>query len=279
MRRLKEFLNWPELKRQPPPRIAIAIVVVGILACGVAALATAGKFSGEYAHLEWVKEAKIPDSDTAKVPGGDQKMQLIDAKLRTTGINVSGYNLYQVAATVKIDAEAPLKKARIKCAISVPHGIEISHSAGGLRTLYPRSSEGIFSQEVPETLLIDFSSHGAEDAVVEVGDIGKRFTSEEGVKLEWPEYEVGTEHLDYFIAGKPKENLELPFYAIWRSLGVVPKANVSCTVETAAGKATVTTKGGLKKLPPPIDEEAEEEKQELREAEEEESDEAGGESE
>jgi hypothetical protein len=162
--------------------------------------------------------------------------------------------------------------------MSVPRGVEIGHSSQGLRTLYPRSSEGIFSQEAPETLLVDFSSHSSELAVVEVGDYTNRFTNEKGVKLEWGEFEEGTEHLKYFIAGKPKNDLELPFYAVWRAT-VPPKATTTCTLETAAGKSTVKTTGELRHLPPPIDEEAEEEEQERREEEEGETDEAGGEGE
>ncbi len=258
------------------------IVVIGLLACVVAALGSTDRGSGEEAHLEWVKHAKIPDSAPAKVPGGDQQMQLVDGELRATGTNIGGYSLYLVTNTLKIGAEAPIKKSRILCSMSVPSGVEIGHSGGGLRTLYPRSAEGIFSQEAPEFLKVDFSSHSSEFAAVEVGDVTSRFTNEQGVKLEWPAYEEGTEHLKYFIAGRPKKDLELPFYAIWRAT-VTPKATTSCRLETGAGKATVTAKGGLQHMPPPIDEEAEEEEQERREetekAEEEETDEAGGEGE
>jgi hypothetical protein len=278
----REQIGVEELKRERPPRGAIVIVAIGLVACVVAVLASTGKGEGEAAHLEWVKEAKIADSDAVKVPGADQEMQLVKGKLRATGTNVSGYSLYQVAQTLKIGAEAPLKKSRVICSMSVPEGVEIGHSSQGLRTLYPRSSEGIFSQEAPETLLVDFSSHSSELAVLEVGDYTSRFTTEKGVKLEWGEFEAGTEHLKYFIAGKPKNDLELPFYAVWRAT-VAPKATTTCTLETAAGKSTVKTTGELQHLPPPIDEEAEEEEQERREeeasAEEGETDEAGGEGE
>jgi hypothetical protein len=263
----REAIGVDELKRDRPPRAAVVIVVIGLVACLVAALATTGKGSGEAAHLEWVKEAKVADSEAVKVPGGSQEMQLTNGKLRATGTNVSGYSLFQVAETLKFGAEAPLKKARVICAMAAPHGVEIARSSGGLRTLYPRSSEGIYSQEVPETVLVNFSSHSSELAVLEVGDYAKRFTNEQGVKVEWPEYEEGTEHLEYFIAGKPKTELELPFFAIWRST-VVPKLTTSCTVETSAGKATATTTGELQHPPPPIDEEKEEEEQERREEEE-----------
>ena len=41
--------------------------------------------------------------------------------------------------------------------------------------------------------------------MLEPKDLPAAFTTERGVKLEWPEYQVGTEHLKYFIAGgKPK---------------------------------------------------------------------------
>lgn len=277
----RQLIGLDELKREPPPRGAIVIVVIGLLACVVAAVATTDEASGE-AHLEWVQQTKIADSAPARVPGSDQEMQLVKGEMRATGTNVSGYSLYLVTQTLKIGAEAPLKKSHIVCAMSVPNGVEIGHSAGGLRTLYPRSAEGIYTQEVPEALKVDFSSHASEYAAVEVGDVVPRFTNEKGVKVEWPEFEPRTEHIEYFIAGKPKQDLELPFYAIWRSTAV-PKATTACTLETGAGKATVKAKGELRHLPPPIDEEAEEEAQERREEEEttaeEEADEAGGEGE
>ncbi|MBS1880731.1 MAG: hypothetical protein JST31_14565 [Actinobacteria bacterium] len=259
----RELIGIDELKRDRPPRGAVVVVIVGLIACVVAVLAATERGEGEAAHLEWVKEAKIPDSQAVKVPGGDQKMQLTSGKIRATSTNVSGYSLYQVVQTLEIGAEAPVKKARVHCAIAAPHGVEIGHSSQGLRTLYPRSSEGILGQEVPETLLVKFSSQSSELAVLEVGDVAPAWSTEKGVKVEWPEFEEGTEHLDYFIAGKPKQDLKLPFYAVWRST-VVPKAKTSCTLETSAGKSTVETNAELKKIPPPINEEAEAEEQERR---------------
>ena len=106
-------------------------------------------------------------------------------------------------------------------------------------------------------VLLDFSSHGDELAVLEVEDLPNRFTTERGVKLEWPKYEVGTEHLEYFLpAGKPKQDLELPFDTVWKTTAI-PAAKVACTLTTGAGKATVQTAGALKKISPPIDEEKE----------------------
>jgi hypothetical protein len=253
-----------------PPRGALIVVAIGLVACLVAALASTGKGSGEAANLEWVQSGTGPASKPAPVPGGKGEMQLTDTHIRATGTNVSGYSLFTVGATLKVSAGAPIGGGRILCTVTAHGGTEIAQSGGGLRATYPRSSEaGIYNQEVPETVLLDFSSHSSELAVVEVLDRPQRFTTEQGVKLDWPEYEVGKEHLRYFIAGKPKADLQLPFFTIWKTTKV-PAADLACRLETSAGKSAVTTSAALKKVSPPIDEQAEEEKfEEKEEAEEE----------
>jgi len=262
------------------PRGVLAIVAVGLIACVAAALLSTDKGEGEAAHLEWVQSGKIADSKAVTVPGGTQKMQLVEGRMRATGSNVSGYSLFQVANKLRIDADAPIGGARIHCSVHGGHGTEIAQSSGGLRATYPRSSEsGIYGQEVPEVILLDFSSHGSELAVLEVLEEPHRFTTAQGVKLEWPEYEEGTENLKYFLTDKPEAVFKLPFFTIWKATSV-PKAQTSCTIETSAGEATVHTAGSLPHVSPPIDEEAEEEKleeKEEREAEtQEDSEEEGG---
>jgi hypothetical protein len=244
------------------------VVAVGLLACIAAALLTTGKGSGEAAHLEWVKRASMPDSKPAAVPGGRGTIQLTDGAIRATGTNVSGYSLFRVSSLLRIEAGAPVGSGRIICAVKAAGRAEIAQSSGGLRATYPRSSVGLYNQEVPEVILLDFSSHGNELAVLELNDLPGRFTTEKGVKLEWPKYQVGTEHLEYFLpAGKPKQDLELPFETVWRTTAI-PAAKVACTLTTNAGKATVRTAGALQNIPPPIDEQQEEENQEEAEEEE-----------
>jgi hypothetical protein len=259
-----------------PPRGALIVVGVGLLACLVAALTATGKGEGEAAYLEWVQRRSIVDSAPVPVPGGEGEMRLVDSNIMATGTNVSGYSLFRAASTLQISARAPIGGSRILCSVVARHGTEVAQTSGGLRATYPRSSEGgIYKQEVPETVLIDFSSHSSELASLEVFDRPRRFTSERGVKLEWPEYEVGTERLKYFIAGKPKEDLELPFFTVWKTTAV-PSAKISCALETSAGTATVRTAIALRKGSPPIDEEAEAERAAEREEAEERKEEAEG---
>jgi hypothetical protein len=257
------------------PRGAVIVVVVGLLACLAAAALATDKGSGESASLEWVQRATVPDSKPVDVPGGKGSMQLTNGSIVATGTNVSGYSLFRVANKLRIDAGSPVSKAEILCKTKAGPRTEIARSAEGLRALYPRSSEsGIFSQGVPERLVMDFSARGGENVIVETEDLRiAAFTTEKGTKLEWPEYAEGSEGLEYFIAGStPTRDLVLPFFTIWKTTAR-PSATVSCTLTTDAGKATVTTKAELKQVSPPIDEEAEEEAEEQAEEEDEEREE------
>lgn len=260
------------------PRGVLAVVAVGLIATLAAALLSAAGSSGEAAHLEFVQTGKVADSKPTDVPGGGGTMQLSEGRIQSTGTNYSGYALFRVASTLTVSQGSPVGSGRILCKTSVKgRSAEVAHSSKGLRTLYPRSSEGgIFKQEVPTTLLIQFSSHGSGLAVLEVDDLEQaRFTTERGVKTGWPEYTPGVEQLVYYLPeGKPKRDLVLPFYSVWKSQER-PNATIACTLETSAGDATTRTSGTLPKVSPPIDEEAEEHKAEEREELEKEKEEAG----
>jgi hypothetical protein len=250
----------------------LIVIAVGLVACLVAALATTGKGEGEAANLEWVQASQPVESKTVPIAGGKGEMRLTEARIRSTGTNVSGYALFITSSKLTVSGGSPIGDSRIICAVKAPKGTEVAQSSGGLRGTYPRSSEdGIYNQEVPETVLMDFSSKSSELAVLEFPDRPRRFTTEKGVKVEWPEYEIGTERIKYFITGKPKQDLELPFFTIWRTTDV-PSAEISCELETSAGTSTVSTKAALAERSPPIDEEAEERKEEEREEAEEEAD-------
>ncbi len=261
------------------PRGAIAVVAVGIIATIAAALLSGGGSGGGFAHLEWVQQAKVADSKQVEVPANQGiKMQLINGRIQSTGSNVAHYALFRVVTTLKIDEGVKLAEGtKILCSTHTrASGTLIAQSTGNLRMMYPRSSEtGIYGQPVEPEVLAKFASHSHLAAALEVGEeMPERYTTIQGVKLEWAEYEPTTEELEYVMPhGTPKAAIELPFYTIWKSTKA-PAAAVSCTIESSGGKATVETEGSLP-IPPPINEEAEEAAEQERE----ESAEASGETE
>jgi hypothetical protein len=138
------------------------------------------------------------------------------------------------------------------------------------RASYPRSSDALYKQETPETVLVRYSSHGVGLAVLEFDDLFKNgFSTERGVKVEWPPYEEEAEHWQWFLPqGPPEQDLVFPFATVFKTTAI-PAARISCTLTTSGRDTTVTTAGTLPERSPPIDEEAEEiAQEEAREAEE-----------
>jgi hypothetical protein len=242
-----------------PPRGAMIVIAVGLVACLLAALLTADKSSGSAAQLEWVQRMPLPDSGSTSVPGGGGQMQLTEAGIRATGVNTSGYSLYRAAAVLRIDAGSPVGGARVLCSMQAPARTEVAQTPGS-RATYPRSSEELIKQGVPEVVLVEFASNGTDLAVVEFGDafaIGdneESFASERGIKLEWPAYRVGREQWEWFLPpGPPSEPLELGFASIWKTTAI-PAARIACTLTTSAGRGTVRTAGALPGRSEPINE-------------------------
>jgi hypothetical protein len=226
-----------------PPRGALAVIAVGLLATVLAAVLSTDQPIGA-ATLEWVEKSPMPDSGIAPIPGGG-RMQLTEAGIRATEPNISDYTLYRVSAVLTIDAGSAVGHGRLRCVVHVPHGAEAAKTQKS-RAAYPRSSEDLVEQEVSETSLVEFSSHSAELASVEIGDVlGKRYTGQPGIVVEWAPYQVGKQVWQLGLpAGQPKAPLRLPFVSIWRTT-VTPAARMACTIETATGSTTVRTAGAL----------------------------------
>lgn len=244
------------------PRGALIVVAVGLLACVLAALLASDPAEGSSTDVEWVEEAPMADSKTVSLPDGSGKMRLEDGLFKASGTNISGYELYRVSTALRIDAGSRVGSARIACSIVAPGETEVAQTPGS-RASYPRSSEKLYQQEIPEVVLADFSSKGAELAVLDFTDLFQNgFSTQRGIKLEWPEYVDGEEGWQWFLPpGPPKEDLVLPFASVWKTT-TIPSAKVACTVTTGAGEATVRTEGGLDKRSEPIDEEEDEESEE-----------------
>ena len=235
-----------------PPRGAVIVVAVGLVATLAAAVLANENLAGDATNLEYVQTRELPDSEVVPVPGGDGEMRLDEAGLAATGTNISGYSLFRSRATLTIDRGSPLGRARILCAMRAPGGTEVAQTPK-LRASYPRSSEeNLMDQEKFDTALVEFSSKGSGLAVVDMEDLPDSWATIKNIKLEWPTYKVGVERWKWFLpAGAPDKKLVLPFATIWRATKI-PAVEISCTVTTSAGNATVETSGAMGRLPETI---------------------------
>lgn len=227
-----------------PPRGALIVIAVGLLATVAAAVLANENLAGSVTTLEWVERTPLPDSKKATIPGGGE-MRLTEAGIRSTERNIGEYSLFRTSALLTISRGAAIGHARLRCSIQVPKRTIVAKTPKS-RASYPRSSEELSEQSALENSLVEFSSHGTDLALVEMSDVlGRGYTREKGIVVEWAPFRIGQQVWKYGLpAGKPKEDLTLPFASIWRTTSK-PAAHIACTVENSAGTATVSTAGKL----------------------------------
>ncbi len=238
-----------EALKTRPPRGALAVIAVGLLATVAAALLATEGAVGSAAQLEWIAKAPLPDSKPAAIPGGGS-MRLSEGGIRATEGNISGYKLYRAASVLTIAPGSAVGQGRVRCEMHVPRPPRalVAHTPGS-RAAYPRSTgegkELLDQGDVPETVLVDFNVQGDDLASLEFGDVFEAFATEPGLTVSWGTFKEGVQVWQWGLPkDRPKKPLELGFAAVWRTT-TTPAARIACTVQTAAGAATVRTAGKL----------------------------------
>jgi len=238
-----------------PPRGALIVIAVGLLATLAAAVLANPNASAGAVDLEWALRAPLPDSPVARLPGGGS-VQLTEGSLRATGRNVSGYQLLRVADVFAISQGAAVGSGRVTCSIRVPRLHTLVTHAPGNRGVYPRPSdeEDLIKQDVPAEVVIEFNSQGTDVARVSLGDAFQRFVDERGVRVSWAPFQLGRQEWQWGLPpGRPRRPLRLGFAAFWR-ITAKPVVHVSCAVTTSGGTERVATAGAMTGEPPPLGE-------------------------
>jgi hypothetical protein len=230
-----------------PPRGAIAVVAIGLIACVAAWLLSTDEAGGSSVEIEWVSRAPLPDSPLAAIPGGGS-MRLEDGGLRATETNINGELIYRATSVLWIDAGSAVGQARVNCTMRGGPGSELGRTVNS-RGAFPRSSGeyNLTKQEVPGSVGVRLPIQGAEYASLEMSDAFETFTDLPGVVVSWLPYRTDSQEWQWGLPeGRPKEPLTLGFASFWRTTGEAA-VKVACTLETGAGKATVLTGGSLKR--------------------------------
>jgi hypothetical protein len=227
-----------------PPRGALAVIAVGLLATVAAALLSTTKPIGAVA-LEWEQTVPIPSSRSVEIPGGGA-MRIGNAQISASEENVSGYRLFRVSAVLRIDAGSAVGQARVRCRTDVPRRT-IPAKTPGSRASYPRSSSGedLLKQDFPDDILVEFNSHGTDVASLEFDDALSRFVNQPGVVVSWPPYRQALQEWQWGLPdGRPEAPLELGFASVWRTT-TPPAVSIFCATDTVAGTAAARTAGRL----------------------------------
>jgi hypothetical protein len=228
-----------------PPRGVLIVVLVGLLATVAAALLSTSEAGGSSVEIEWVARSPIPDSAPAAIPGGGS-MRLEDGGLRATETNIEGERVYRATSVLRIGAGSAVGQARVRCRMSGGRGAELGRTVNS-RGAFPRSSGeyNLTKQEVPGSVGIRLPIQGAEFASLEMGDAFSTFTDLPGVVVSWLPHRTDSQEWQWGLPrGRLGKPLALGFASFWRTSGQA-SIGVSCTLQTAVGKATVRTAGSL----------------------------------
>lgn len=228
-----------------PPRGAIVVIVVGLIATLAAAVLSTESAGGSSVELEFEKQAKIPDSRPAAIPGGGS-MQLGEGGLRSTEKNVSGERVFRATAVLRIETGSAIGQARLRCRMRGGAGAELGRTVNS-RGAFPRSSGeyNLTKQDVPGSVGIRFPVRGAEYASLEFEDAFPTFTDLPGVVVSWAPSRTGSQEWQWGLPkGRPTEPLKLGFASFWRTTGA-PSVRISCTLANSSGAAAVRTSGSL----------------------------------
>ncbi|HEY5815502.1 MAG TPA: hypothetical protein VIS95_04085 [Solirubrobacterales bacterium] len=228
-----------------PPRGAVAVVIVGLVATLAAWLLSTDESGGSSVEIEWVARSPLPDSAPAAIPGGGS-MRLRDSGLRVTEANLEGERVYRATSVLRIEAGSAVGQARVNCQMSAGGGAELGRTVNS-RGAFPRSSGeyNLTKQEVPGSVGIRLPIQGAEYASLEMEDAFETFTDLPGVVVSWMPYRTKSQEWQWGLPeGRPEQPLALGFAGFWRTAGEI-SVKVSCTLETGGGRARVGTGGEL----------------------------------
>jgi len=229
-----------------PPRGALAVVAIGLIATVAAALLSTSEAGGSSVEIEWAAHGRLPDSPPAGIPGGGS-MRLQGGGLRASEDNIEGERIFRIASVLHVGSGSAVGQARVRCRMTGGNGAELARTVNS-RGAFPRSSGeyNLTKQEVPASVGVRLPIQGAEYASLELGDAFDAFTGLPGVVVSWMPHRTHSQEWQWGLPeGRLREPLDLAFASFWRSAGKLD-AHVSCTVETDAGKATVRTAGVLK---------------------------------
>ena len=218
------------------PRGAIAVIVVGLLACIATALLTVGESSGGES-LEWDVSGTIPDSAAGP-------LQITGAAIDSTRANASGYRLFRVSGTANIDLGTFSGAAPVNCTVVAAKNSILGRTPGK-RASYPLPSNDLSTQAVPDQSIVRFNAKGTDIVGVPVSDAFSEYTNVKDAKVDWAHYKPGRQTWNWLLRpAKRTEPVTLSFATMWRTTSI-PGATISCDAQAGKKKLSASTTGKL----------------------------------
>ncbi len=224
------------------PRGAIATVIVGLVATLAVIASDWTKGSGSAVEIQWdtVEAVQTPP---ARELGPRGSLGLARTSIAAIAPIESGQLLFRVAGVVTIDSGGRAAPTRVRCDITSPaDGSKIAQTPGA-RAAWPRPSEELQAQEVPEASVALFKARGADALFLPIRDVFRQFTdSTAATVVDWDEYEEQNQSLIWDMSeGTGSGAATLGYSVIFRT-EERPVAEIRCEGSVGNSEARIGAK-------------------------------------
>ncbi len=231
------------------PRGAIITVIIGlIVTLGVIAV-DLRKGGGTAVEIEW-DTVEVVETPKAEKLGSNGSFGLARTSIAALAPIESGDLLFRIAGVVSVDSGGRAKPTRVRCDITSPaEGSRIAQTPGA-RAAWPRPSDELQAQEVPEASVAVFKARGADALFLPIRDVFRQFTDSAAVtSVDWDEYEEQNQSLIWDMPeGTGPGAATLGYSVIFKTLEQ-PLAEIRCSGSVGNSEAKVEAKAVQQEWP------------------------------
>lgn len=238
--------------RQPSDRIprgAIAVVIVGLIASlGIYVLEL--RTSGSSAEQDWqtVEPVAVPAAMTV---GDGGSFALARTSLSALPPNASGDLVFRVAGVVQIDSGKGSPPTSVRCDVtSTTGGDTFIARTISKRAAWPRPSDELQAQEVPELSIAKLSYKGADVQELPIRDVFRRYTDSSSPTLvDWAFSDEATQTWIWTMQKDTGSGTATLGYDVIFRTQERPSATIDCTARVGDSEARIRAEAEQQEWP------------------------------
>ena len=233
-------MSWLERIKEPigrMPRAALVVVGLGLF-LSVAIFALRFTDVGLSAEAEWAVTEQVQSPESVELPGGGS-LGLARTSVASITPTDRGDLIFRVSGVVVASSQkGPL---RVRCDVTATDPSTTIARTPKKRAAWPRPSEDLRIQEVPELMVIEFSAQGVENLGLEIRDSIRRYT--DGDFLTTVAWDGFLENAQNWVWEIPAGTGGVPVtlgYAVGFKTTERPSADIRCRGSVAGGRSAET---------------------------------------
>jgi hypothetical protein len=231
------------------PRGALAVVAVGLIATlGVIALDFVG--GGTSAELDWTTQEAVDTPPKAKVGPGSVSMDR--TTLSAIGQNGGGSGLFRVAGAITVDSGGQKTPVRVRCDIETLDPDSSIARTPKRRAAWPRPSEKLQAQEVPDSAVVKFNAVGNDILGLPMRDVVRRYTNTLASSLvDWDGYDERVQNWVWNMEDGTGPSPAVLGYVVIFKTETKPDAALQCVTEIDGDRVTQRARATQQEWPLP----------------------------